>query len=141
MLGGCGRTIPLSCRKFPLWKIIDSPWKEGITRLRVDKSICVAWLIFLESGLYACSFILAQLFEIYRCSLLVWIRWRLFFYKPYIYVIINGNGQIVMTPSFFFIDVWRHQHRHFVLKMTWGHHCHHHKSLISHHSAIFKGHF
>ena len=28
---------PWSCRNFSLWKIMDSPWYEGITRLRVDK--------------------------------------------------------------------------------------------------------
>ena len=35
--GGCVRTIPWSCRKFSLWKIMESPWQEGITRLLVDK--------------------------------------------------------------------------------------------------------
>ena len=29
--------IPWSCRNFSLWKIMESPWQEGITRLRVDK--------------------------------------------------------------------------------------------------------
>ena len=32
--------------------------------------------------------------------------------------IINADGQIVMTPSFFFNDVWRHDHHHFILKMA-----------------------
>ena len=38
--GGCGNTNPLSLRKFPLWKIVESPWKEGKIRLQVDKSFC-----------------------------------------------------------------------------------------------------
>ena len=26
VIGGCGSTTPLSLRKFPLWKIVESPW-------------------------------------------------------------------------------------------------------------------
>ena len=37
--GGCGSTTPLSLRKFPLWKIVEPPWKEGEIRLEVDKII------------------------------------------------------------------------------------------------------
>ena len=36
--GGCVSRTPLSCRKFSLWKIIESPWQDEITRLRVDKN-------------------------------------------------------------------------------------------------------
>ena len=36
--GGCVSRTPLSCRKFLLWKIMESPWQEGITRLRVDNA-------------------------------------------------------------------------------------------------------
>ena len=35
--GGCVSRTPLSCRKFSLWKIMESLWQEGITRLQVDK--------------------------------------------------------------------------------------------------------
>ena len=35
--GGCVSRIPWSCRNFSLWKIMESPWQEGITRLQVDK--------------------------------------------------------------------------------------------------------
>ena len=46
-IGGCVSRTPLSCRKFSLWKIMESPWQEGITILRVDKFFFVfSYIIF-----------------------------------------------------------------------------------------------
>ena len=50
--GGCVRTIPWSCRKFSLWKIMESPWYEGITQLRVDKSVFMQWNHYLPLHKY-----------------------------------------------------------------------------------------
>ena len=48
--GGCVSRTPLSCRKSSLWKIIESPWQERITRLEVNKTFFYRWR-FASTGL------------------------------------------------------------------------------------------
>ena len=45
--GGCISRIPWSCKNFSLWKIMESPWQEGITRLQVDKFLLSIKLNFI----------------------------------------------------------------------------------------------